>query len=237
VVAHRGDDGDHVTGLLVGELRADLDHGRLRAVVALRGVVRVLRLVVRVLGAVVGLGVVDLVGVLGAVGRILFGGVVLLGGVVRGALLLGDGGAVPLNRFVGGGLLAATARAQREHGGGRQDGASGEDRPRHDVLLVSSSPQRNRRSGTWRWGEVPMQDSPCRTPHAGLPMQEYPSSCPLERSRSAPTSGASERLRRRTSDGQAGVSCSTLRRPKRPTSSMVARMSCCVRSQWCQTWS
>src|SRR5699024_10564699 len=109
VVAHRGRAGDAVARPGVGQLRAALDHGRLRAVVALRGVVRVLRLVVRVLGAVVGLGVVDLVGVLGAVGRILFGGVVLLGGVVRGALLLGDGGAVPLNRFVGGGLLAATA--------------------------------------------------------------------------------------------------------------------------------
>src|SRR5699024_1038165 len=72
-----------------------------------------------------------------------------------------------------------TAGAQREHGGGRQDGASGEDRPRHDVLLVSSSPQRNRRSGTWRWGEVPMQDSPCRTPHAGVPIELSPGAIPI----------------------------------------------------------
>src|SRR5699024_9862220 len=137
----------------------------------------------------------------------------LVGGSLCSALLLGHGGAVPLTRLVGGGLLTAAAGAQREHGGGRQDGASGEDRPRHDVLLVSSYPQRNRRSEAWRWGELPIQNSPCRVPHGPV----LTGGGPLQ-------------------DGQVSASCPALRRPKSPTSSRIARMSRCVRSQWFQTW-
>src|SRR5699024_808323 len=149
VVAHRGDDGDHVAGLLVGELGADLDDGALigrgvtvlvlRPVFLVGGVLVVLRTVFAarrlVRGVVVG-------AVLGArVGTVLVGARVLLVGVGvlvgRSVLRCVVGGLRgTCLTFLGRSVVGAATGGQGQHGRGGQGGPASDDRSGHQVLLV-----------------------------------------------------------------------------------------------------
>src|SRR5699024_53656 len=136
VVAHRGDDGDDVPGLLVGELGAALDDGALAA------------------ARLVGLGG-GLLGVVGGVllGTVLAGALVLAGLGVRvgvaSRVIVGVDCAV-VGRSVrcvvtrlhgaclavlGRGVVGAAAGGQGQHGRGGQGGPASNDRSRHHVLL------------------------------------------------------------------------------------------------------